>query len=131
MTRRERKRPVSTLVRYCLHWAPFLAVLFSVLFVETWLQLQIFQNDYLTNHLTRHNRELRNEINDMRARQAELEGMRRLEDYAPTIGLVEPEHGQIHIIPVPGQPTPVPEDEPPMAYARNHHGSESASGASP
>jgi len=73
---------------------------FAVLFVETWIQLHIYQNDYQTNHLTQENRRLQNEIKDMEARKAELEAMRRLVTEAPQLGLVEPEQGQVRIITV-------------------------------
>ena len=117
MRRSKGRSPIRTILGGVSKYLPFLALPMCILFVETSLQLGIFRNDYLSAQLKQECAALRNGIKSLRAEQANLGAMRRLDVMADRLGLVPPSHGQIEIIPMSMEGGPGSEGAP-MAYAR-------------
>ena len=92
------RRAKSALLTGWVLWAPILAMPFGALFCETWLQTQIIANDYELNELVRAEQVAEGEIGELRTDVASLEAIGRMNAKASDLGLVEPEHHQIHII---------------------------------
>lgn len=110
-------RPVSlrSVLWGAAQWGLVLSIPFCALFAETHMQLRVFQNDYRTTQLTNEIQLLRTQIKELRAREADLEAIRRLEAIAPRLGLVRPNHDQIVVVDVPLEKQRV---SPVVAYAQ-------------
>lgn len=85
-------------LRGWLKWTPALALLFSVLFLDAWLNAQERSRDYENRNLTLIERELEAEMKALRVRAAELEKFDRLEMMAIELGLKKPEPHQVETI---------------------------------
>jgi len=92
------KRAKNALLTGWVLWLPILAMPFGALFCETWFQTQIIASDYELNELIRAEQAIEGEIGELRTDVASLEAIGRMNAKAPDLGLVEPEHHQIHII---------------------------------
>lgn len=89
----------SLLVRGAL-LLPLLAAPLSILFLQTWMRLEVVANDYAIRDLTLEIRTSARTIKDLQAKTAELEGMERLYANAPSLGLVDPGPDQFQVIQV-------------------------------
>jgi cell division protein FtsL len=105
-------------LRGWIKWVPALAMIFSVLFFDVWLNGQERSRDYENRTLILRERALETEMNALRVRAAELKKFDRLEVMAEELGLQEPKPDQVRIVRyVPGK-TPVMEET--MAVAALH-----------
>ncbi len=107
--------PYTYVIKAVLLWAPILLLPFTVLLVETMLRLDVFYRDYRTTVLVNQIQSLQQDLKDLRAQEANLEAMRRLEAMAMELGLVAPAHDQIVLVEVPRESTPIPQ---PITFAR-------------
>ncbi|MBI4557471.1 MAG: hypothetical protein HY706_07810 [Candidatus Hydrogenedentes bacterium] len=112
-----RARPQRVRISGWAKWLPVLLLPFSVLFLETWLTTQSLEADYEVGRLNKRVRELREELDALRAEIAKLEAMDRVHAKAPDLGLVEPEPNQIEIIYAPPDST-APSREPHYTVAQ-------------
>jgi len=87
-------------LRGWVRWTPFLALPFSILFYEAWLQSQLLYHDYETLQLQRELASVNDRIAQCRDAEVSLTTLARLEETAPQLGLVEPEPNQIQEIDV-------------------------------
>ncbi|HOJ33858.1 MAG TPA: hypothetical protein PKY35_03215 [Candidatus Hydrogenedentes bacterium] len=101
-------RPVTLSSVLCvfLCWMPVFFFPFLALLAEAHLQLRVFHTDYRTAILNNEIQQLTQQIKDLRAREAELQAIRRLEAMAPELGLVAPAHDQIILVEVPASQIP-------------------------
>ncbi len=81
-----------------LKWLPVLILPFSVLFFETWLNVQTRVNDYELFELNQRMRELQRSLDALKVEEARLAAMDRIGVRAPDLGLVEPNPSQIKTI---------------------------------
>jgi len=107
--RRRRAVPLTGWIK----WLPVLALPFSVLFLETWLNVQTRVCDYEIFEINRSTRELQRTLDALKVREAQLAAMDRIGVRAPDLGLVEPNPGQIQTVyfyaerdAVPSSPSP-------------------------
>lgn len=98
MKRPRRVWPITLLMGAIRNGWILLLIPFCIAFTETWLQLQIYHDDYAAATLTQQIQELRDEVQQLKAQEADLEAMRRLEDIAPQLGLKEPDPRQIVVL---------------------------------
>ena len=79
-------------------WTPVLAVWFSVLFFDAWLNHARLANDYQYFNLLQEHRKLAAELRAIQVDQASLEALDRLDLQAEALGLGEPRPEQIQTI---------------------------------
>jgi len=96
--RDQRTRALNYVFGAGVLWLPVLLLVFGVLFYETWIQLQVYEQDYATSQLSREVRELKTQIKNLEAESADLAAMWRLESKALAMGMVEPRPGQVVVI---------------------------------
>ncbi len=96
--RDQRTRALNYVFGAGILWLPVLLLVFGVLFYETWIQLQVYEQDYATSQLSREIRELKTQIKNLEAESADLAAMWRLESKALAMGMVEPQPGQVVVI---------------------------------
>lgn len=97
MRTRERKRRRRSLWGW-IKWAPALGVVFPVLFLDVWLNIETRRNDYAFHDLNASIREAQKAIKDLKRDRAGLEQLDELAMAAPDLGLAEPEPDQIHTL---------------------------------
>lgn len=95
MTRRTKRRGVLTGWWNCL---PLIAVPFSTLFVEGWLQTGIVTGNYKINELTTLIREAEDGAEAIRDDMHRLKRIERVTQAGPRMGLVLPEPWQLEVI---------------------------------
>ena len=88
----------GTVLGHWLRWLPVLLLPFSMVFVDTWLNTERINKDYRINELTMRRNGLREQLDALLNREAELVTMKRIESQAPGIGLGPPKPGQIRTI---------------------------------
>jgi len=81
-----------------LRWLAVLALPFVAVFGDTWLNTERIKRDYRANELTTRKSRLREELDALRDRKAELTNMDRIDTEADGIGLEPPRPGQIRRI---------------------------------
>lgn len=79
-------------------WTVLLAIPFSVLAVDTWLNTERLRKDYEMAELTRDAKTLSEALEGLRADEAGKMTMDRIDLEASDIGLVAPQPGQIQIV---------------------------------
>jgi len=79
-------------------WTPLIGVPCAVLFVETWLNTQTFQNDYEVAQINQRIKSLQQALDTFEVAQARLEALDRIDVAVQETDLVEPEPGQIEVI---------------------------------
>jgi len=114
MSRRVRRQVMYGWIK----WVPVLFVIFSVLYVDAWLNTETRNNDYELAKSSTRIREIQESINAMRAEEAYLEGIKRLALLASEIGMVEPQPEQIQVVRYTTSDRRVVADDVPMALAR-------------
>jgi hypothetical protein len=114
MSRRVRRQVMYGWIK----WVPVLFVVFSVLYVDAWLNTETRNNDYDLAKSSTRIREIQESINAMRAEEAYLEGIKRLALLASEIGMVEPQPEQIQVVRYATSDRRVLADDVPMALAR-------------
>ncbi|MBI5092378.1 MAG: hypothetical protein HZB26_08035 [Candidatus Hydrogenedentes bacterium] len=87
-------------------WILVIAIPFSILFFETWLRTQSLQYGFVKNDLMKKQAELNERLKELRADEAGLKRMDRIEAKAPDLGLVEPAPAQIKIVRVKATKSP-------------------------
>lgn len=97
MRRRTREQQRKVLHGW-MKWVPVLALVFGVLFADTWLNTQIRANDYEYSRLKRCMAQLGKDLDTLRVEEAGCATLARLETAAPDLGLVKPEPMQIEVI---------------------------------
>ena len=98
MKRVVRMNPVRGLFKATVKWYLLLGIIFSAFFFETWLQLQVYRNDYESASLNREIKKTVQQINLLQDKADELATMDRLNAKAPDLGLVEPNPQQIQVV---------------------------------
>jgi len=88
---------VRTITRTVL-FLPFLAVPFGIWTFETWVQMQIYSNDYELTTMRSQRDQIHDQIEQLEDRAAFLSTLRKLEASVTDEGLVEPLPGQIRVI---------------------------------
>ncbi len=78
-----------------LKWMPILALLFSVMFFDAWLNIRTRNNDYRFARLSKQIRELCADLGNVRVQRADKESYPELASLAPDMGLVKPEPKQV------------------------------------
>ena len=94
VTRQEQRKALFLWVK----WAPPLLLLFGVLLLDTWLNMQTRNNDYELCRLRKHIRALSKVLAATKVEVAGLEDMDRLTGKASDFDLVDPEPGQIEMV---------------------------------
>ena len=79
-------------------WTLLILVPCAVLFVETWLNTQTFQNDYEMAQINQRINALQLALDTFEVQQARLEALDRIDVAVQETDLVEPEPGQIQVI---------------------------------
>ena len=128
-TIRQYRSGAWAVLRAC-RWLPMLAMPFSMIFAETWFQLQVYQNGYASVQLVKEISELEKGIEELTARAAGLNAKRRSELLAEELGMVEPIHKQIEIVRVPVDPSASP-DSPDVLLAQARARSTQSPGTTP
>lgn len=110
-------RPLTgtCVVKAALVWIPVLLPPFLALLAEITMHLDVFISDYRMTTLSNQIYTLQQEIKELRAQEANLEGMQRLETMAMELGLVTPAHDQIVLVQAPVESVMEP---PPLAFAQ-------------
>jgi len=99
MSPRPSKGPSPQVSRFAwVKYLPFIAVPFAVLFCETWWRTTLLGNEYLERSFQLQDRDLRRAIENLRAEEAELVPMERIDREAPVLGLVRAKPGQVKVI---------------------------------
>jgi len=114
MSRRTRRQVIYG----CIAWLPILFIVFSVLYVDAWLNTETRSNDYQLADLSGKIRSLQESINGVRAEEARFEAVKLLTMRASEIGLVEPQPQQIQIVQYLPSQRQIVADDVPMALAR-------------
>ncbi len=81
-----------------LKWLPILAIVFSLLFFDTWLNVQARLNDYEIEKLNDRIMELEKRLCELKVDEVRLVAMNRIEARAPELGLVEPGPSQVRLV---------------------------------
>ncbi len=81
-----------------LKWSPILAIAFSLLFFDTWLNVQARLNDYEIAELNDRIMELEKRLYELKVDEARLAAMNRIDARAPELGLVEPGPSQVRLV---------------------------------
>jgi len=89
------RRVRRVLAAGAVKWAPFLMLLFFVLFLETWLHTQTLRNGYEVNRINAAIQEVEAHVDQLKSEVATLKRMERIDAEAPNLGLVEPGPNQI------------------------------------
>jgi len=89
---------MSLVLRSAARWLVLLAIPCGVVFCETWLHLQVLNGAYESAELRTRTKELRERINTLKLREAELESTPRMNAKAPELFLITPAPGQIHVL---------------------------------
>jgi hypothetical protein len=95
-----------------LKWVAVLALPFSALAFDTWLNTETLRKDYETAEVNKRMKDLSATLDGLRLKQVGLETYDRIEIEAPDLGLVEPQPGQVQVIYYAEESdAPVPEPE--------------------
>lgn len=92
--RTRRAIPLAPLIK----WAPLLILPFSVLFFETWLNVQMRRNDFELYDISKYTSQLQQEIEDLKVQEAQLGSLDRIGVKAPDLGLIEASPAQIETV---------------------------------
>jgi hypothetical protein len=84
--------------RSWIKWLPVVAIPFSVLFFEAWLNNETWENDLVYLKVMREHKQLSVEWRAIETQTAGLLALDRLQRYAADLGLVEPEPKQIEVV---------------------------------
>jgi len=85
-------------LRGWMKWVPILALVFAVLFTDTWLNTQIRANDYEYSRLKLRTMHLGKDLKTVRVEEAAHNALAYLDTEAPDLGLVKPEPMQIEVV---------------------------------
>lgn len=85
-------------IAHWLRWAFVLLIPFCAISFDTWLNTRQINKDYRKAELDARQRQLEQNLNELRANEARLQTMDRIEIEAPEIGLGPPEPHQIRTI---------------------------------
>ncbi len=99
MVRVDRQKQREALYGW-LKWTPVLAMVFSALFVDTWLNTQMRADDYRLGQLNVRLRELRNTMSELRVQESRLEKQDRLVGKAQALALKTPDPSQVVVLQV-------------------------------
>ncbi len=101
MTRRAaRARTPRGLVWQCVKWWPHLLLPFVVLFMETFLHLEVLRHDYYRAHINADTQAMQLEIQSLKSQEAELQRLDLISARAPDLGLIVPNPNQIEVLAV-------------------------------
>jgi hypothetical protein len=98
MRPRTSPKPARRVFKGSLKWCVLLGILFAAFFSETWLQLQVYRNDYRSANLNREIKQIVQRIGLLQDKADELVTMERLNAKAPDLGLVQPNPQQIQVV---------------------------------
>lgn len=94
-------------------WTPLLAVVFGLLAWDAWLNVRVRHTDYEFNQLSGERRRLIQELDEVRAREAQLKNLDVLTAKAEALGLRPPDPHQLEVVVLRSdQPLPVLTDTP-------------------
>jgi len=85
-------------MRAMLKWIPILAMPFSVLFFDTYINVKVRINDYRMFSINKQRRALEQESCTLEAERAWHGSMSLIGERAPNLGLVEPNPSQIQVV---------------------------------
>jgi hypothetical protein len=98
MTARQRQQSANRLVGSMIVWLPVLLIPFSVFFAETWMQLQIRDNDYEISALQTNLNSTELSILMLEQQAGQFRAVDVIDETAPYLGMIDPEPGQIQVI---------------------------------
>lgn len=81
-----------------LKWTPILALVFSVMFFDAWLNIRTRNNDYEFARVSKEIRALYTDLGDARVKRADGESLPQLASLVPDMGLVKPEPNQVQAL---------------------------------
>lgn len=82
-------------------WAPVIALPACVFFFETWLQVRTYEGGYAAAEVRRKMKDADAHINRLQGRIDELTALKRVSEYAPDMGLVAIQPGQVEVVYIP------------------------------
>lgn len=112
----QRHRKAS--LRRSRNWLPFVVLPFALFFFEAWLKTETIVAGYEANDLEKEIQEVRDRINALESRVANLERMERIDVQAHDLGLREPAPGDTEVLEIPIEERMAPM-EPEPEYERS------------